>query len=69
MPPINPPKVDKLADMVARRNPNTYGRSYDPVESKEWIRGMEKIISIIKVPEEKKVNVGTFYLTIEADIC
>ena len=29
---------------------------------------MEKIFAVIEVPEEKKVNIGTFYLTGEADI-
>ena len=34
----------------------------------EWIRGMEKIFTVVEVTNEKKVNVGTFYLTREADI-
>ena len=29
---------------------------------------MEKIFAIVEVPEEKKVNIGTFYLASEADI-
>jgi len=35
--PVNPPKEDKLADMVARHNPKPYGGSYDPMELEEWI--------------------------------
>jgi len=38
----------------------------DPVE--EWIRGMGNIFIVIKVPEGKRVNIRTFYLTGEADI-
>jgi len=34
----------------------------------EWVRGMEKIFKVVKVPKEKKVNIGTYYLTGEADI-
>jgi len=34
----------------------------------EWIRGMEKIFTVVEVPEEKKVNVGTYYLIGEVDI-
>jgi len=29
---------------------------------------MEKIFAVVEVPEEKKVNIGTFYLAGEADI-
>jgi len=41
IPPVpyeNPHEEDKIADRVARRNPKTYYRSYDPVELEEWIR-------------------------------
>jgi len=38
------------------------------VEPEEWIRGMEKIFTIVEVPRDKKVNIETFYLTGETDI-
>ena len=63
-----PPKEDKLADRVARRNPNVYNGSYDPVVLEEWIRGMEKIFIVVEVPEEKKMNIGMYYLSGKADI-
>jgi len=66
--PINPPKEDKVADKVARCNLKTYGKTYDSVELEEWIRGIEKIFVVIEVLKEKKVNIGTFYLTGEANI-
>jgi len=28
----------------------------------EWIRGMEKIFTIVEVHDEKKVDIGMFYL-------
>ena len=43
-----------------------YDGKYDPVELKEWVRGIEKIFNVVEVPDEKKVNIGTFYLTVEA---
>jgi len=61
-------KDDKLADKVAQRNPKVYDTNYDPVVLKEWVRGMEKIFTVVEVPEEKKINIGTYYLTGEADI-
>ena len=64
----HPPKSDKLADRVARRNPKVYDRNLDPVELEDWIRGMEKIFVVVEVPKEKKVNIGTFCLIAEADI-
>ena len=42
--PEHPPRADKLADRVARRNPKVYDGSLDPVELEDWIRGMEKIL-------------------------
>jgi len=63
-----PPKEDKLADRVARCNSKVYDGSYDPAVLEEWIRGMEKIFTVVEVPEGKRVNIGTYYLTGEADI-
>ena len=62
VPAETPPKEDKLADRVARRNPKVYNGSYDPVILEEWIRGMEKIFTVVEVPEEKRVNIGTCLL-------
>jgi len=66
--PINPLKEDKLARKVTRCNPKTYSGSYDPMGLEEWIRGMEKIFVVIKVPDEKRVNIVTFYLSKERQI-
>jgi len=68
VPAETPPKEDKLADRVVRRNPKVYDGSYDPVVLEEWIRGIKKIFTVVEVPEGKKVNIGTYYLTSEADI-
>ena len=45
-----------------------YDGTYDPIVLEKWVRGMEKIFTMVEVPEEKKVNMGTYYLTGEADI-
>jgi len=57
-----------LADRVARCNPKVYDGSYDPVVLEEWIREMEKIFTVVEVPEEKKMNIGTYFLSGEANI-
>ena len=65
---INHSKEDKIANWVARRNRKTYDGKFDPMELEEWIKDREKIFIVLKVPKEKKVNIGSFYLTKEADI-
>jgi len=45
-----------------------YDETYDPVVLEEWVRPMEKMFTMVEVPEEKKVNIGTYYLTGEANI-
>ena len=52
---------------VAQHNPKVYGK-YDQVKLEEWIWEMEKIFTILEVPEDTKVNIGMFYLTGEANI-
>ena len=34
----------------------------------EWIRQMEKIFNVVEVPENRRINIGAFYLTGQADI-
>jgi len=55
-------KDDKLADKVAWLNPKVYDGQYDLVELEEWMRGMEKIFTIVEVLEDTKVNIRMFYL-------
>ena len=68
IPPVNPPKEDKIVNRVAWPNPKTYDGKYDSVELEDWIRGMEKIFTVFEVPKERKVYINTFYLTGEVDI-
>jgi len=68
VPTQNPHIDDKLAYRIAQRNPKVYDGKYDLVELEECVRGMEKIFIVVEVPEEKKVNIGTYYLTGEDDI-
>ena len=57
-----------MADKVAWRNPKVDDRSYDPVVLEEWIRGMENVFTVVEVPEEKKMNIRTYYLLGEVGI-
>ena len=48
--------------------PKVHDANYALVVLEEWVRGMDKIFTVVEVPEEMKVNIGTYYLTGEADI-
>ena len=41
---------------------------YDPVDPEKQIRGIEKVITVIEIPGDKRVNIAKFYLTSETDI-
>ena len=58
---MSPPKSEKLVDRIQRHNAKVYEGKYDAVELEEWIRGMEKIFVVVKVLEEKKLNIEIFY--------
>ena len=68
VPNETPSKDDKLADRIARCNSKVYDGNYDLVELEEWLRGMEKIFTMVEVPEERKVNIRTYCLNGEVDI-
>jgi len=38
------------------------------VEPQEWIQGVEKVFTVIEIPGDKRVDIGTFRLTGETDI-
>ena len=48
VPTETPLKEDKLADRAARRNPQAYDGTYDLVVLEKWIRGMEKIFTVVE---------------------
>jgi len=68
IPTKSPTKEDKLADRVARHNPKVFDGTYDQVALEESIGGIEKIFTMVEVPDEKKVNIRTYYLTGDADM-
>ena len=52
----------KFFDQVAKRNPNVYEGKEDPMILEEWIRQMKKIFDVVEVPDNKRINIGTFYV-------
>jgi len=58
----------KFFDQVAKRNPKVYEGKEDPMILEEWIGQMEKIFDVVEVPDNKRINIGTFYLSGTADM-
>ena len=58
----------KFFDRVAKRNPKVYEGKEDLMILKEWIRQLEKIFDIVEVPDNKRINIGAFYLSRTADM-
>jgi len=38
------------------------------VELEKWIREIEKVFTVVEIPGDKRVNIGTFHLTGETGI-
>jgi len=53
---------------VPRRNAKLDDGKCDLVELEEWVKGMKKTFTVVEVLKEKKVNIGMYYLTSEADV-
>jgi len=58
----------KFFDRVAKRNPKVYEGKEDPMILEEWIRQMEKIFDVVEVLDDKRINIGAFYLSETADM-
>jgi len=61
-------KGNKYFERVAKQNPKTYDGKEDPIILEEWVRQMEKIFDVVEVPDDKRVSIGAFYLSGQADI-
>jgi len=61
-------KGNKHFERVAKQNPKTYDGKEDPIILEEWVRQMEKIFDVVEVPDDKRVSIGAFYLSGQADI-
>ena len=61
-----PPQVDYL-ELVHKHQPPTYGGEPNPEKLEEWINTFDKLLTIKRCPDERKVEVATYYLTKFAD--
>ncbi|XP_057548096.1 uncharacterized protein LOC130826531 [Amaranthus tricolor] len=52
---------------IQRLAPKTYDGKGPPTKLDDWIRKMEKIFAILKIPEDMRVDLAVHYLTGDAD--
>ena len=50
-------------EQVNKYKPPTYGGQEDPTKLESWIETMDKLVTAVRCPQERMVEVATFYLT------
>jgi len=65
--PDNPPRPTKSAfEKFDASRPPTYDGTVDPKVMLEWVDKVESLFTVHETPEQKKVEIATFYLRKEA---
>ncbi|XP_019175587.1 PREDICTED: uncharacterized protein LOC109170904 [Ipomoea nil] len=57
-----------MGRLVSGHRPPTFAGEEDPVVLEEWMRVFDKIFSVVGCPEERRVELATFYFCHEADL-
>ncbi|XP_019177578.1 PREDICTED: uncharacterized protein LOC109172806 [Ipomoea nil] len=65
-PPLN--ENHDAACQVSSHRPPTFAGEEDPTTLEEWIRTFDKIFEVVGCPEERRVELATFYFEHEADL-
>ncbi|XP_019160025.1 PREDICTED: uncharacterized protein LOC109156626 [Ipomoea nil] len=67
-PPPQPAGHRDVGHLVSGHKPLTFAGEEDPVVLEEWVRMFYKIFSILGCPEERRVELASFYFSHEADL-
>ena len=54
--------MNNVESEFRRLNPPTFEGGVDPIAANQWLRTMERMIEVAKVPEEEKVTCISFML-------
>ncbi|XP_019153486.1 PREDICTED: uncharacterized protein LOC109149958 [Ipomoea nil] len=54
--------------LVSGHRPPVFAGEEDPVILEEWIRSLDKIFAIVGCPEDRQVELASFYFNHEADL-
>ncbi|XP_019157179.1 PREDICTED: uncharacterized protein LOC109153770 [Ipomoea nil] len=68
VPPPQPAGHRDIGRLVSSHRPPTFAGEEDPVVLEEWVRTFGKIFSVVGCPEERRVELATFYFSHEADL-
>ncbi|XP_019190623.1 PREDICTED: uncharacterized protein LOC109185060 [Ipomoea nil] len=68
VPPPQPAGHRDMGRLVSGHRPPTFAGEEDPIVLEEWMRTFDKIFSVIGCPEERRVELATFYFSLEADL-
>ncbi|XP_019171422.1 PREDICTED: uncharacterized protein LOC109166977 [Ipomoea nil] len=67
-PPPQPTRHRDIGRLGSGHRPPTFTGEEDPVVLEEWVRTFDKIFSIVGCPEERRVELASFYFSHEADL-
>ncbi|XP_019172010.1 PREDICTED: uncharacterized protein LOC109167451 [Ipomoea nil] len=68
VPPPQPAGHRDIGRLVSSHRPLTFAGEEDPVVLEEWVRTFDKIFFVVGCPEERRVELATFYFNHEADL-
>ncbi|XP_019171427.1 PREDICTED: uncharacterized protein LOC109166982 [Ipomoea nil] len=69
--PVPPPLLAGYRDvgrLVSSHRPPMFAGEEDPVVLEEWVRTFNKTFSVVGCPEERRVELASFYFSHEADL-
>ncbi|XP_019190743.1 PREDICTED: uncharacterized protein LOC109185215 [Ipomoea nil] len=67
-PPPPPVGHRDVVRLVSGHTPPVFSGEEDPVLLEEWIRSLDKIFVVVGCPEDRRVELATFYFSHEADL-
>ncbi|XP_019166922.1 PREDICTED: uncharacterized protein LOC109162693 [Ipomoea nil] len=54
--------------LVSGHRPPVFAREEDPVILEEWIRSLDKIFTVVGCPEDRRLELASFYFSHEVDL-
>ncbi|XP_019159928.1 PREDICTED: uncharacterized protein LOC109156532 [Ipomoea nil] len=67
-PPPQPAGNRDIGRQVSSHRPPVFAGKEDPILLEEWIRALDKVFAVVGCPEDRRVELATFYFSHEADL-
>ncbi|XP_019192768.1 PREDICTED: uncharacterized protein LOC109187077 [Ipomoea nil] len=68
LPPPPPVGNRDVGRLVSGHRPPVFAGEEDPVLLEEWIRSLDNIFAVVGCPDDRRVELATFYFSHEADL-